>query len=261
MESITNNQAQAQPEESTIPHELLRELRRVKKFFIGEVSGSLKRHECFVGPSQRRRQKHIKACAAARRNATIGKVRFSPFAMTLGHGVDVPSRHVERPLFYQPRPQSTQPNQLISVFIIAIIKSDPDLFVMQKVKHKSAPGFPGGGIERNETILQAAAREFMEESRGKKAQAGANISNHNPVCIGKFILSGATNGEQGAVVVVELPESEKTKIVIGGGDQQGEEVEAVYFLTFEELARKIKDREVLINAGRVWDLYLEHLVS
>lgn len=257
----TNIQAQ---QGSSLPIELLRELRHIKNQFTREVLPGIKRHRHFASKSQQRRERAAKSCTLAK-NRTF-RIKFSPFAMTLGYGLTDnvrPQTQTQPQRFtasYIPTP-AILPNQLMSVFIIAAIQSDPLLYVLQKIKNKPAYGFPGGGIETKETIIQAADREFMEESRGKEALLGVDISQYNPVCIGKFILNRATNGEQAAVVVVELPEKEKANIIPGGGDQEGEVVEEICFKNLDELCEMAGGRTILPNSKNAIDLYLHHLVS
>ena len=248
-------------QESHIPSELFSELKQIKRQYIEDVLPSVKRHRYFLSERQRKSRPH---------NVPRLNVRFSPFAMTLGYGVAEVSSAVRTPprmvsgtaySFPPPRPV-TQPNQLVSVFVIAMIQSDPPLYVMQKIQKKAALGFPGGSIETGETILQTASREFREETSGKDKLTGVDISRYNPTCVGQFLLNRATNGEQGAVVLVEIPESEKSKILAGGGDQdEGELVEEIFFLTFEELLLCAEAEIILPNAKKVLDIYLNHLVN
>lgn len=246
---------------SYLPMKLLMELRHVKRDYTQNILTSIKRHGHFISKGQRKKERKMKSIAHSKNNIT--QIHFSPFAMTLGHGTAIAKQSQVRSRCapnLTPHPIA-QPNQLVSVFDIAIIASDPELFVLQKVQRKSAPGFSGGGIEQSETILAAAAREFREESRGKEQLAGVDISRYNPVCIGTFTLDRATIGEQGAVVVVEIPEEEMANIVAGGGDQEGEVVEKIYFLTFEEMTEIMINGPILANSKKIWQTYLEHLVS
>lgn len=249
-------------QESYFSPEFMKELRHTKLLFIQNVLPSIRDHRHFVSPGERRRNKHLKSIAHSRNS--LAAIRFSPLAMTLGQGIATQQHQItpsqSAPIFI-PRPVIVQPNTLVSVFIIAVIKSSPELFVLQKVQHKFAPGFPGGGIETKETILTAATREFLEESRGPDKLAGIDISRYNPTCIGTFTLNRATNNEQGAVVLVEIPEEESDKIVAGGGDQEGEVVEAVYFWTFDEVLATVSAGRILPNSVKIWEVYLEYLVS
>lgn len=251
-------------QESQLPAGLFSQLRQIKRQYIEDVLPSIKRHRYFVSPKRRKRHSNSK-----RGNSHRLVINFSPFAMTLGYGVSA-SRPVSpvpalvplgiAPVF-KPRPV-TQPDQLVSTFVVATIQSDPTLYVIQKIQKKAALGFPGGGIEPGETILQTAVREWWEETSGRDRQDGVDISRYNPICIGKFVLNRAINGEQGAVVVVEIPESEKEKIIAGGGDQaEGELVEKIYFLTFEQLFQAAETGSMLPNAKKVLEIYLNYLVS
>ena len=181
--------------------------------------------------------------------------------MILGNGLlDVQSPiSKSRPVRMTTIPVQT--GQLVSVFIVAMVTTDPPVYVIQKIQKKSAPGFPGGGIENGETILQAGVREFGEESNGGDPTKGADISPYNPLCIGKFILDRAESGEQGAVVLVEIPESEIANLKAGGGVEEGEVVEELFFWTFDEVADRVKRRIVLPNSAKIWDLYCNYLVS
>ena len=155
----------------------------------------------------------------------------------------------------------SQTGQLVSVFVIAMVTTDPPVYVLQKVQKKSAPGFPGGGIEEGETILQTGKREFKEESRGENLAKGVDIAPYNPICIGKVVLDRAVSGEQGAVIFVELPESEIANLKAGGGDEEGEVVEDISLLTFDEVSKRAESRTILPNSAKIWDLYCNYLVN
>lgn len=252
-------------QESQLPAGLFSQLRQAKRQYVEDVLPSIKRHRHFVSQSERRRQSKRKINP---RNHHL-VIRFSPFAMTLGHGVGVSRPTHSTPALVppgitrvlKPRPV-TQPDQLIRTFVIAVIQSEPLVYVLQKIRWKTALGFPAGGIELGETILQTAVREFREETCGKDRFGGVDVSRYNPVYIGKFVLNRATNGEQGAVVLVEIPESEKEKIVAGGGDQAEDElVEEIHFLTFENLFQAAENGVILPNSRKVLEIYLNHLVS
>jgi 8-oxo-dGTP pyrophosphatase MutT (NUDIX family) len=142
-----------------------------------------------------------------------------------------------------------------------MFKTNPPVFLFQKVLKKSAPGFPSGRIENGETILQAAVREFKEESGGRESTKGIDISPHNPLCIGDFVLDKAIGGERGAVVFVEIPGNEIANLKEGGGTEEGEMVEKLFLWTFEEVLKKVQEEAILANSIKAWDLYLEYLIK
>lgn len=235
-----------------LPPQTLRRLRQVEREFKDDILPQIKARRYFVSKGEKRRGK---ARGPSRQKPAI---RFSPFAMTLGNGSPnvQPKRH--------PVQAATMPaksGQLISVFVIAMIKTSPRVFVFQQVQKKSAPGFPGGGIEEGETILQAGAREFKEESNGGDLAGGVDITFYNSFCIEKFVLDRAENGEQGAVIFVELPESEIANLKAGGGAEEGEVVEKLFFWTFDEVSERVKSRTILPNSVKIWDLYCNYLVN
>ncbi len=235
--------------------QILRQLRQIREEFSRDILPQIKARRCFISNSEKRRGK---TRISSRQKPAI---RFSPFAMTLGNGLlDVqPSIRKNHPVRTAITPAQT--GQLISVFVIAVVKTNPPIYVMQKVQKKSAPGFPGGGIEEGETILGAGAREFKEESSGKDLAKGVDIMPYNPTCIGKIVLDRAISGEQGAVILVEIPESEIANLKAGGGAEEEEVVEELFFLTFDEVSEKAEKRIILPNSVRIWDLYCNYLVS
>ena len=231
--------------------QILRQLRQIKREFEDDILPQIKARMAFESKSRRKKKP---PCRKSR------NVKFSSFAMTLGNG----SSDIQ----FKPKNHSvetatipSQTGQLVSVFIIALIKADSPLYVIQKIQKKSAPGFPGGTIENGETILGAGAREFKEESNGGDPTKGVDITFYNPVCIGKFVLDRAMSGEQGAVIFVEFPESEIANFKAGGGAEEGEVVEYVSLLTFDEVSKRAKDRTILPNSAKIWDLYCNYLVN
>lgn len=237
-----------------LPPQILAQLRRLRRDFEANVWFQVKTRGSFVSKGEKRRGK------VRRPSCQKPNIRFSPFAMTLGYGLDVQSP-IRKSYPVRTTIMPAQTGQLISVFVIAMIKTDPPVYVMQKVLKKSAPGFPGGGIEEKETVLEAVAREWEEESNGGNPATGANITLYNPLCIGKFVLDRAMSGEQGAVVFVELPKSEIVNIKAGGGAEEGEVIEKIYFLTFEEVSERAEARTILPNSARIWDLYCDWLIN
>ncbi len=234
-----------------LPPQILRQLRQIKREFEDDILPQVKARMGFESKSRRKKKP---PCRKSR------NVKFSPFAMNLGNG----------PSDVQPKPKSqpvrtaimpSQTGQLISVFIIAAIETDPPVYVIQKIQKKSAPGFPGGTIENGETLLVAGAREFKEESNGGDLTKGVDITRYNPICIRKFILDRAINGEEGAVIFVELPESEIANLNAGGGAEEGEVVERIFLLTFDEESEKAKNRTILPNSAKIWDLYCNYLIN
>ncbi len=249
--------AETQTANGNLPPEVLRQLRRTEREFKDETLPLLKAKRHFVSKSEKRRKK----AGAGRPSCKKPVVRFSPFAMTLGNSLPLAqsSARKSQPIKTAILPART--SQLISVFVIAMVKTDHPVYVFQKIQKKSAPGFPGGTIENGETILQAGAREFREESNGGNPAGGANIVPYNPVCIGKFVLDRALNGEEGAVVLVEIPESEIANLKAGGGAEEGEVVEKLFFWTFDEVSEKAESRSILANSGKIWELYCNWLVN
>lgn len=237
------------------PPSILTRLRRLKKEFETNIQPELKAKNYFISKSEERRKK------TKRPSRQRPDIRFSPFAMTLGSGLSDVRPPISRSRLVRTAIAPNQAGQLISVFIIAMIKTDPPVYVLQGIQKKSAPGFPGGRIENGETILEAAAREFREESNGGDPSKGVDITPYNPLCIGKFVLSRAVSGEQGAVILVEIPESEIENLKAGGGGEEGKIVEELFLMTFDEIAERVKSRTILPNSGKIWDLYLNHLIS
>ncbi len=237
-----------------LPPQILRQLRQIREEFSRDILPQIKARGCFISNGEKRRGKT--RISSHQKPA----IRFSPFAMTLGNGLLDVRSPVRKSRLVRMAIIPAQTGQLVSVFIVTMVKTNPPVYVMQKVQKKSAPGFPGGGIENGETILEAAAREYDEESRGNSAK-GVNIIPYNPLCIGKFVLDRAESGEQGAVVLVEIPESEIANLKAGGGAEEGEIIEKVFFMTFDEVAEKVKSRTILPNSVRIWDLYCNYLVN
>ncbi len=240
---------------SSLSPEILKQLRRIREEFSRDILPQIKAKRFFVSKSEKRREK------TRRPSCQKPAIRFSPFAMTLGN--DLPD--VRFPIS-KSRPVRTaalpsQAGQLVSVFIVAMITTDPPVYVVQKVQKKSAPGFPGGGIEEGETILKAGAREFREESNGGNLARGVDIAPYNPICIGKFVLGRAVNGEQGAVILVKIPESEIVNLQAGGGAEEGEVVEEIFLSSFDEVTEKAENKTILPNSVKIWDLYLNYLVN
>jgi len=239
-----------------LPREFLSQLRHIRKAFEEEIMPEVRKRRYFAGHGK----EHKRERASGR---GLAVVRFSPFAMTLGCEPQIAQspafKNQSMPIRLASAP--SQPSQIVSVFVIARAATDPSTYVLQKIQKKSAPGFPGGGIENGETILQTGIREFKEESNGGDPAGGIDIMPYNPVCIGTFVLNKATAGERGAVVLVELPEGEIANLQPGGGAEEGEVVEEIFFLTFDEILAKINEGTILPNAARIWKLYIDYLVS
>ena len=243
--------AEIQTNDGLLPPQTLRQLRQVGREFKDVILPQVKARMAFESKSRRKKG------PSCRKSYNI---RFSPFAMTLDNGLNVRLSTRKSPAVGRVTIPA-QTGQLVSVFVIAMVTTDPPVYVLQKVKKKSAPGFPGGGIENGETILGAGAREFKEESRGENLTKGVDIAPYNPICIGKIVLDRAISGEQGAVIFVEIPESEIANLEAGGGDEEGEIVEGISLLTFEEISEKAERRVILPNSVNIWDLYCNYLVS
>ncbi len=234
-----------------LPPQTLRQLRQIRREFEDEILPEVKAKMAFEKRGQRKKRPSCRKSHG---------VKFSSFAMTLGNGLDVqPFIRKSQPVRTATMPAQT--GQLVSAFVIAVIKTSPPTYFFQKIQKKSAPGFPGGGIENGETILEAGVREFREESNGGSLAKGVDITRYNPVCIGKFVLDRAVSSEQGAVILVEIPDSEIANLKAGGGAEEGEVVEKLFFWTFEEVLEKIKRRAILPNSVKIWDLYLNYLVN
>lgn len=243
--------AEIQTNDGLLPPQTLRQLRQIGREFKDVILPQVKAKMAFESKSRRKKRPSCRKSY---------NVKFSSFAMTLGNGLDVrPSVRKNPAVGGVAIPAQT--DQLVSVFVIAMVTTDPPVFVFQQVQKKRLPGFPGGGIEEGETILRAGAREFKEESSGKDLANGVDITPRNPVCIGKIVLDRAESGEQGAVVLVEIPESEIANLEAGGGAEEGEVVEKLFFWTFDEVSKRAEERTILPNSVNVWNLYLNHLVN
>lgn len=246
--------AEIQTNDGLLPPQTLRQLRQIGREFKDVILPQVKARMAFESKSRRKKRPSCRKSY---------NVKFSSFAMTLDNGLlDVQSpvrKSKDQPVRAAIIPSQT--GQLVSVFVIAMVTTDPPVYVLQKVQKKSAPGFPGGGIENGETLLGAGAREFREESRGKDLSRGVDIAPYNPICIGKIVLDRAISGEQGAVVLVEIPESEIANLEAGGGAEEGEVVEGISLLTFEEVSEKAEKRAILPNSVNIWDLYCNYLVN
>jgi len=235
------------------------QLRQIRDVFSHEVLPALKRKAFFESRGEKRRRKRGKKTSSFQMPVVV----FSPFAQALESNLVN-----ARPASKSPKEKLTQlgtalsqSNQIVSVFIIAMFKIDPPVFLLQKVLKKSAPGFPSGRIENGETILRAAVREFKEESGGRELAGGIDIAPYNPLCIGEFVLDKAVNGERGAVVLVEIPGNEIPNLKEGGGTEEGEMVEKLFLWTFEEVLEKVQEESILANSVKAWNLYLEHLIK
>ena len=235
------------------------QLRQIRDVFSHEVLPALKRKAFFESKGEKRRRKRGKKPSSFQ----IPVVVFSPFAQALESN-PVNTESARRSRKNKPTQLGTalnQPNQIVSVFIIAMFKTNPPVFLFQKVLKKSAPGFPSGRIENGETILQAAVREFKEESGGRESTRGIDISPYNPLCIGEFVLDKAVNGERGAVVLVEIPGNEIANLKEGGGTEEEEMVEKLFRWTFDEVMEKVQEESILTNSVKAWNLYLEYLIK
>jgi 8-oxo-dGTP pyrophosphatase MutT (NUDIX family) len=235
------------------------QLRRIRDVFSHEVLPALRRKAFFESKGEERRIKRGKKPSSFQMPVVV----FSPFAQALESN-PVNARSASKSRKNKPIQLGTalnQPNQIVSVFIIAMFKTNPPVFLLQKVQKKSAPGFPSGRIENGETILQAATREFKEESNGRKSTGGIDITAYNPLCIGEFVLDKAVNGERGAVVLVEIPGDKIANLKEGGGAEEGEVVEELFRWTFEEVLKKVQEESILPNSIKAWNLYLEYLIK
>jgi hypothetical protein len=235
------------------------QLRQIRDVFSHEVLPVLKGKAFFESKGEKRRRKRGKKTPSFQ----IPVVVFSPFAQAL-ESKAVNTKPVSKSPKNKPTQLGTavnQSNQIVSVFVIAMFKTNPPVFLLQKVLKKSAPGFPSGRIENGETILQAAVREFKEESGGRESTKGIDISPHNPLCIGDYVLDKAIGGERGAVVFVEIPGNEIANLKEGGGTEEREMVEKLFLWTFEEVLKKVQEKAILANSIKAWDLYLEYLIK
>jgi 8-oxo-dGTP pyrophosphatase MutT (NUDIX family) len=235
------------------------QLRQIRGVYSREVLPALRRKAFFKSKGEERRRKRGKKTSSFQMPVVV----FSPFAQTLGSN-PVNAKSASRSRKNKPIQLGTalnQSNQIVSVFVIAMFKANPPVFLLQKVQKKSAPGFPSGRIENGETILQAAVREFKEESGGRESAGGIDITPYNPLCIGEFVLDKAVNGERGSVVLVEIPENEIANLKVGGGAEEGEVVEELFRWTFEEVLEKAQEEAILPNSIKAWNLYLEYLIK
>ncbi|MDP3730963.1 MAG: NUDIX domain-containing protein [bacterium] len=151
---------------------------------------------------------------------------------------------------------TVEKGKIVSVFVILEFQMESGIlkYHLQKIAKKSRPGFPGGEIKENESILEAGVREVKEET--SPDENSIDISKFNPIEVAKFTLKGAVNGERGVILFAKLPESEIDKIRPGGGDKEEDELVAhVYLATAEQIEILIARGEILPNSQNIWQIF------
>ena len=246
--------------EPPIPGGFTKMLRNLARDFKGNIRPELRKRSRFISKSSERRTARAKSV----RNSNILRISFTPFAETLGSLETQETRQwSERRIKASVQIHA---KTLVSVFVLAFFP-ESETYHFQKVAKKFAPGLPGGSIEKNELTFDTAKREYAEETSDGQGSNGIDISKYPLNAVGEFELTSSPTIKRevdgmGALVLVELPESEKANIKSGGGIcEEGENITGNYFWTFDEVQKMADENRIMRNSIKAWLLYLDYLLK
>src|SRR3989338_3726381 len=164
-------------------------------------------------------------------------------------------------------PQPIQPvYKMISVSVVALFELEQPMLMIQKARHKSKPGLPGGTIEDGYSIIDTAIKEFKEETGGSHKRPrldgfseeqyfGINIEKYGPRAIGDFLLARAGYGEKGAVVFVKVPFTEAANVMTGQISED-ESIEWIELWSLDKVVTEADAGRLLANSVEALKIFL-----